>query len=673
MKKTKPKPAPAGKIKASKMNKYPVDLTYIFILLITVIFLFNKVYDDKLFLGGDNVVYYILGKAIALGEGYTNINSPFNTPGTWFPPGYPFISAIIMLIFGMDIEVMNKANGFYLFGSLVFLYLISERLTKSKHLAFAISFITALNMHILNFSIIAMSEIPYIFSSLGAIWFFMKMKKDEMPFRDINFWLFFVLLALTYYIRPNGILLALGVVLELLMGKKWKVSAIVFAGFILVAAPWYIRNKMIGEDRYARIIMKKNVYHPERGDMKTAGDWLSRIGKNAKRYVSMEIPGALLGYTIDKEDIYENPSAKDRKWFMGFLIIALAIAALFLLREHKWLMIFYLSGTAAVLMIFPEVWVGTRLMLIIVPLLYLLCIFAIFRGLLIVFKKSGITEKISLKYVPFIFLVFSFVLFSGIKRLVVNARSPMIGGYERYLELAKWAKANIPSNSVVVCRKPELFYIYSECKTINYKYSVDPDSVLLSMKENKATHVVFDQLGFSTTARYLRPVQKKYPEKFRLIKQLKDPDIYFDEIHYECEYIGEKRNGKKNGKGIVHFADGAVYDGYWKDDMRHGKGIYKAPDGSAYDGEWKNDIKEGKGVYIWKSGSRFEGFFRNDSRNGTGVFYNSQTQQTIDGSWVNDTLNGFAKVYNVNGKLIREGFVKNNKFVAIRNTVKNGK
>src|SRR5271157_3806258 len=103
----KSKSIPAKPVPAKKKG-YWLDILYIFILMIVVITTYNKVYDKKLWLGGDNAVYYITGKAIADGEGYTNINSPANSPATWFPPGYPFISAIVMKVFGERIEVMNK-------------------------------------------------------------------------------------------------------------------------------------------------------------------------------------------------------------------------------------------------------------------------------------------------------------------------------------------------------------------------------------------------------------------------------------------------------------------------------------------------------------------------------------------------------------------------------------
>jgi hypothetical protein len=632
--KEKTKSAQIKSIPTSK-KKYWLDLLYIFILMLVVIRVYNKVYDKKLFLGGDNAVYYITAKAIASGEGYTNINTPSNSPATWYPPGYPFISAGIMSVFGKKIEVMNIANGFFLFGSLIFLYLISIRFTKNKHLSIVIAIISALNMHILNYSFIAMSEIPFLFTSLGAIYFFMLMKKQSFSFKDINFWVCVFFLMFSYYIRAMGIVLIGGVIFYLLFERKWKIACVIFAGFLLCAFPWYLRNKLIGGNRYESQLTLKNPYQPELGVMKTA-DWFTRIEKNAKRYVSMEIPSVLLGYKIEK---YNEPLPKDKKWFVGFLFIALGIIGFFCVREYKWLIFFYLSGTCAILLLWPDVWIGIRFILTVVPLIYMLIILAVFDGISWFSKKINIHEKIRVSFVPFIFLVFIFVQRDGITYLVNSAKGGMPPMYARYFELAKWAKTNIPSNSVVVCRKSELFYLYSGCKTTSYMYTLNADSLILNMKANKATHVVLDQLGFASTGRYLYPAIQKNPEKFKLLQHLQNPDTYLFEIHYDYGYKGEMKDGKRNGKGISRNADGTVYDGYWK-----------------------NDIKEGNGIFTWPNGLKFEGLFSNNLRNGTGVMHmgNGQILKAI---WTNDTINGYARLYNSDGKIIREGIMKNNNFV----------
>ena len=49
-------------------------------------------------------------------------------------------------------------------------------------------------------------------------------------------------------------------------------------------------------------------------------------------------------------------------------------------------------------------------------------------------------------------------------------------------------------------------------------------------------------------------------------------------------YIGQKRNGKKEGYGILYWANG-----------------------NRYEGEWKNGKKEGYGILYWANGDRYEG------------------------------------------------------------------
>ena len=41
------------------------------------------------------------------------------------------------------------------------------------------------------------------------------------------------------------------------------------------------------------------------------------------------------------------------------------------------------------------------------------------------------------------------------------------------------------------------------------------------------------------------------------------------------KYVGEWRNDKMNGLGIMYYTNGTVYDGMWEDNMKHGKGLSK--------------------------------------------------------------------------------------------------
>ena len=55
-----------------------------------------------------------------------------------------------------------------------------------------------------------------------------------------------------------------------------------------------------------------------------------------------------------------------------------------------------------------------------------------------------------------------------------------------------------------------------------------------------------------------------------------------------ARYDGERKYGKKHGKGIATYIDGSSYDGEWKDGQRHGIGIAINADGSSYNGKWEN-------------------------------------------------------------------------------------
>jgi len=59
---------------------------------------------------------------------------------------------------------------------------------------------------------------------------------------------------------------------------------------------------------------------------------------------------------------------------------------------------------------------------------------------------------------------------------------------------------------------------------------------------------------------------------------------------------------EKNGKGIIKFHNGDVYEGTWVNNnlkiLFWGKGKYTHNNGSFYDGEWQNGMRHGQGVHI---------------------------------------------------------------------------
>ena len=63
-----------------------------------IVIVLYLVFDASIDLGGDNAGYYILGKALHEGFGYTNIHLPGMPPAQHFPPGYPLILSLLMTV-----------------------------------------------------------------------------------------------------------------------------------------------------------------------------------------------------------------------------------------------------------------------------------------------------------------------------------------------------------------------------------------------------------------------------------------------------------------------------------------------------------------------------------------------------------------------------------------------
>ena len=127
---------------------------------------------------------------------------------------------------------------------------------------------------------------------------------------------------------------------------------------------------------------------------------------------------------------------------------------------------------------------------------------------------------------------------------------------------------------------------------------------------------------------------------------------YFDNIGRQGRFIiyfpngnvyeGNYENNLRNGYGKMTWSDGDVYEGNWKNDYQHGYGKYTWPDGDVYEGNWKNDYKYGYGKMTWSDGGVYEGNWENNMRNGYGKVTWSNGD-VYEGNLENNTLDGYGK------------------------------
>ena len=96
------------------------------------------------------------------------------------------------------------------------------------------------------------------------------------------------------------------------------------------------------------------------------------------------------------------------------------------------------------------------------------------------------------------------------------------------------------------------------------------------------------------------------------------------------------------GYGEYYHSNGAIYEGDWKEDAQNNIGIETWKDGSCYKGEYAHGKKNGIGIYVWPDGSRYEGEWVDNSLNGYGVYYFTQNRMYL-GEWKDNIKEGFGE------------------------------
>ncbi len=63
------------------------------------------------------------------------------------------------------------------------------------------------------------------------------------------------------------------------------------------------------------------------------------------------------------------------------------------------------------------------------------------------------------------------------------------------------------------------------------------------------------------------------------------------------------------GRGVLIYANGARYEGEFKQDKYHGIGTLYFHDGSVFSGLWFEGIKNGKGLTTFQIGDKYEAIY----------------------------------------------------------------
>lgn len=506
------------------------------VIIIGFFIVYNYISDKKVSVNGDNAYYYLLGKSIHEGKGYTYAFDQSHRAVDTYPPGYPFLLSILMFI-SKDITVLSMFSGALLLVSLLLLV----RLFKQMEIPWQLSLVTALlvlcNYHVAGYAITTLSEVPYLLFTLLTLLVLTKLDTSASLLRDWRFYAMILLLVFTYYIRSTGLALMAGIVFYLITQRRWKESIVTATIFIALGSIWIIRGKVLEiPSAYREAVVKINPYQPEKGNV-NFDSMVVRVGDNLNRYVSKEIPSSMVPSILVN---YKEPAGSG-SWMLGFFFIALTLYGWWRLPRYKWLVAGYFIATFGILMLWPKQWFGTRFMMSLIPFMTMLVLYALYDLLTILLKNINKSWAFpGLLFLPLILLYLKPLQEAPadnqnwqsypLNRLHYTGILDYQPNWKNYFALAKWAKENTSKEAVIACRKPELFHLYADRYTCYFPFEKDLDKFIDGLKKEKVTHVVVDQLGFRQTGDYLVTALNARPHHFKVLQQLADPDSWLLEF-----------------------------------------------------------------------------------------------------------------------------------------------
>ena len=628
-------------------SKWAIGLMLV---VISIVFYTNysRIYDPKIDLGGDNIVYYSLGRALSQGEGYTNTITLDKTPHTHFPPGYPFFISKVISVFPDNITTVKIANAVLLYLSLVLLFFVIFLTTRNSILALCACILAAMHKSLLRFATVMMSETLFIFLSLLAILIVLLVVKQRIGAkRKWVFWIVAIaygfLIAYMYLVRTMGVSLILSLafwlgIITIRELIKWRRSlktevekasshkqlfikslllcVITLAAMGTAKMSWDARNRSVGREGsdYQATFYKKT----NNEDMEGWSDWKARIKSNSASFVLRRIPEVTyMKKVVADPQKNEHVPFSTKEWVLGILLLFLFIAGSLNMDCGRILMLTYIAITVGVLILYPEQYGGTRYITPIVPLFIFLALNGISAIVAVLYKifKFGhsplLVQSIAILLCTFAFLIPKYTEaqtetknmanLKSWKDLPTNSLSNV--NVVRFINASEYCRDSLPEDARIVCRKPELFYMFSGYRpSKGFPKYAEPDTIYNMLCRDSINYIIIDN-WFRHAFVTLHPCVKKHPEKFKLIKHFGDLD------------------SKDNAPTLIY-----LFNDYW-----------------GYHGEMKDGVAEGQGVFHMQDGRTYEGAFSNGKPNGWGTMYDAKGNEIVQGEWHDGTIHYMKK------------------------------
>ncbi len=516
--------------KTKQVEKKPVstpvakDYSGVFVKLLVVLqlLLLGLQFSPSLCTNGDNARYFILGKSLAQGSGYRQIDQPDAPKEKQYPLGLPLLISAAQKVIHTPLGAKILISFFGVLSTLFCFYWLKG---SAWYILYPVLSLVAFSGYLAEFNSYIMSETPYLSSSLLAIILLYRSLKNTN-----NRLLFFCAIGaslLPVNFRSAGIAFSVAWLVFVIMKKQYKYLIAHVIGLIVTLGA----TRILSGDSTPYIVqlLQKNSYIPELG-LVTFTEMIQRILNNIGTYSTLVIGQALvpLGNKASPDLIRTISCTATLLIFIGWLSQ---------LIEKRWFISLYIFFYFGILCLWQEQWSSTRFIIGIIPFLYHYLILGMF-----ILAQSISKRKITLASELFtneskktFFATKTIVGVSAILLIVnisyqagaIPIRWKLSYDWENFFSCADWVRTHTGKSAVVISRKPGLFYLRSNRSSLIYPFSHDVDNIITFLRKYKVTHVVIDGFYWSrTTAKYMSPVILNHPKKFKVVYALQRPHTY---------------------------------------------------------------------------------------------------------------------------------------------------
>lgn len=465
-------------------------------------------FDPKLSTGGDNAQYLILAKSLLQGS-YSNLQEPGSPPHSQYPPLFPMLLAPVVAISGgsfIPVKLLIVACGIT---GLFMFFLVLRRLSSGRDWVLPV-LLLAVSPLFLSYAHDTYTEVPFVMVSLPALYFLLRGAQEKR--RWLWAGLAGLFAGLAFLTRTQGLALPLGLGAFLAVKRRWSELGVFALVFGLVWLPWLIRDLRVPHDAgYLAQLLRRDWYNAASGNI-GAGEFLKRIFDNIGSYLLRVLPAVVLPVLA---------SARAVLPLFGVLVSGVTLWG-FVEEARKrgmGMLEWYVLLAAGVLSVWPTVWSGDRFLLPILPLLLWYLIVG-FRDLARRLKLAKLPAYAAGLLVVLCLAVNIGQAGANLKNLSDYAKGDRFAGYDdawrTYFQAAQWLREHTPADAIVVSRKPQFTYLFSDRKSFVYPFTADQKAVLDEIDRRGATHV-FLETFFGSSAQYLYPVVRDHPDRFQQV------------------------------------------------------------------------------------------------------------------------------------------------------------